>query len=183
MRLMPSSTGPTLVAVLVVCVPLLAAPQESEEATAPRSEGLAEELLTARKALILDTTMNFSLSNEFRSALEAWNRHELVSTPDEADVCFALSTRQDFTREELSSGDDETTEEADDGMRPRAKGTMRVIDKLYLKVFVPGEADETLWRDEIDAGLETPAAELVERLRQRIAAAEESTAPSSADDS
>lgn len=152
-------------------------PVAGETAEAP----LPPKLLDARRILLLDTTMDFALSTEFRNALEAWDRYQEVFTPDEADVCFALSTHQDFTREEVPTGNE--SQATEEGLRPRAKATVRVIDKLYFKVFVPGEGNEPLWRDEVDASLERPAHDLVDHLRARIEAAEATEGEGAADGS
>lgn len=160
-----------LVAAGLFACSLHAAGQAKEEADA---EPLASELIEARTIVLLDTTMDFALSSRFRDALEEWGRFEIVFTPDEADVCIALSTRADYTKEEVESGRDDQVsaqDEAQDSEDPlgnRAVGTARVMEKLYLRVFIPGSGDD-LWLDEEDVDLDDEAADiLIERLRDRL---------------
>lgn len=158
----PFSPLLALAAVSLVACSLFAASPSDEEVT---EEPLDPQLLGARKVLLLDTTMDFALSSSFRNELEEWGRFEIVFTHDEADVCMALSTRPDYTQEEIDSGGDEAEE--DDPLSGRTLGTMRVMDTLYFKVFVPG-GDE-LWTDKVDLDESTEAAKtLVERLRERM---------------
>jgi hypothetical protein len=148
-----------------------AAAQTSEAPAEVETAPLAAELREARTVVLLDTTMDFALSTRFQTALEEWGRFEIVFTPDEADVCMALSTRADYTKEEIDAGGEvDGDPESDDPLQGRASGTMRVLDKLYFRIFVPGSTDD-LWRDEADVGDdEVAAAALVERLRRRLEA-------------
>lgn len=138
---------------LLLSGPALFASETDEEAVpGPDSDApLPSELVAARTVLLLDTSMHFALSSEFVEALEEWGRLEQVYLPDEADICFALSTRPDFTKQALPG---------------EGEGTVRVIEKLYFRVFMPGE-ERTLWRDEVDLDDETPT-DLILRLQERI---------------
>ena len=148
-----------LIALALVSIPLTAM-AEDEMAEEP----LGPELFSARKILILNTVMDFSLSSAFTNELLDWERYEIVFSEDEADLCFALSAQDDYRKEEIPSGE---AGEDDDFMSGRTLGTMRTLDKLYLKVFVPGGAD--LWEDEAEVGEdETAARLLVTRLRKRM---------------
>lgn len=155
---------------------------EEEEAGTPPADAealddrpLGGELLAGRKVVLRDTSGVVPLLLELRSALDDWGRYELVPTPDEADLCFAFSSEVDYSEQGVPVGGERAAAPAEEGLRPRQKGTLRTIDTLYLKVFVPGQGEEILWEDEIDATLDEPARQLVERLRRRVARAEEAS--------
>lgn len=148
-----------LTALTLVWLPL--ATQAQGEAT---EEPLGPELFTATKILILNTVMDFSLSSAFTNELLDWERFEIVFSEDDADLCFSLSAEDDYRKEVITSG----AESEDDAlMSRRTLGTMRILDTLYLKVFVPGGED--LWNDEADVGEDEAAARLlVTRLREKM---------------
>jgi hypothetical protein len=148
-----------LTALTLVWLPL--ATQAQGEAT---EEPLGPELFTATKILILNTVMDFSLSSAFTNELLDWERFEIVFSEDDADLCFSLSAEDDYRKEVIPSG----VENEDDAlMSRRTLGTMRILDTLYLKVFVPGGED--LWNDEADVGEDESAARLlVTRLRKKM---------------
>ena len=153
-----------LASVTLAVVVLVAGPVGASEGT---DETLPPELMRASKVAILGLEMDFSLRNKFTSALEDWDRFELVMFPDEADICMALSTRPDYTQEVVESGAADSSADEDNPLRGRAKGTMRTVDRLYFKVFVSGGAE--LWLDDADLGADDEAAaELLGRLRQRM---------------
>ncbi len=148
-----------LTALTLVWLPL--ATQAQGEAT---EEPLGPELFAATKILILNTVMDFSLSSAFTNELLDWERFEIVFSEDDADLCFSLSAEDDYRKEVIPSG----VENEDDAlMSRRTLGTMRILDTLYLKVFVPGGED--LWNDEADVGEDESAARLlVTRLRKKM---------------
>jgi hypothetical protein len=148
-----------LTALTLVWLPL--ATRAQGEAT---EEPLGPELFTATKILILNTVMDFSLSSAFTNELLDWERFEIVFSEDDADLCFSLSAEDDYRKEVIPSG----VENEDDAlMSRRTLGTMRILDTLYLKVFVPGGED--LWNDEADVGEDESAARLlVTRLRKKM---------------
>ncbi|MDX1644022.1 MAG: hypothetical protein R3244_06655 [Thermoanaerobaculia bacterium] len=164
--------------------------QTAEEPAAPGAaladRPMADELLGARKILVLTSATPFTLANEFRDSLEAWGRFEQVFLPDEADVCLRLDAPVEYASQELATGSDDGGSEGGDSgdAQPdeRAVGTQGVIQTLYLKVFVPGQGLEYLWEDEIDAAVDDPARQLVERLRSRMALAEGSAATTAAEE-
>lgn len=144
------------------------APQAATQADS--EEPLSPELIEATKVAILDTTMDFALSSAFKNAMEDWGRFEIVLFPEDADVCIALSTRPDYTQMEVD-GSAENEMETDDDIGQRAVGTMRIVDKLYFKVFVQG-GDE-LWRDEVDVSENDESVQqLIDNLRERLEATE-----------
>ena len=137
--------------------------EAAAEATAAEPEALRPEILEAQKIVILNTVMDFSLASAFTSEVMDWERFEVVFSEEDADLCFSLSAQADYQKEEIPTGQTSDVE----GVRPRAIGTMRTLDTLYLKVFIPGGDD--LWTDQEDVGDDSEAAkELVRRLRQRI---------------
>ena len=148
-----------LIAIALVSIPLTAMAQDEVV-----EEPLGPELFSAKKILILNTVMDFSLSSAFTNELLDWERYEIVFDEDEADLCFALSADNDYRKEEIPSGEEGAD---DDPISGRTEGTMRTLDTLYLKVFVPGGAD--LWEDEAEVGEDQTAARLlVTRLRERM---------------
>lgn len=154
-------TWAALAVVGLVACGLHAAPSSDDESA---QEPLAAELLEARTVYVMDTMMDFSLTWSFRTALEEWDRFELAESPDEADIVMALTTRTDFTQEDVPSGADA---DPDDPTLGRAKGTVRIADKLYFKVFVQGGDD--LWTDETDLdGNDEAITMLLERLQERM---------------
>ena len=150
-----------LIVLALIWIPAAAGAQESVS-----DEPLGDELFTAKRILILNTVMDFSLSSAFTNELLDWERYEIVFSEEDADLCFALSAEDDYRTEEIPSGQEEQSEE-DAMMSRRALGTMRTLDRLYLKVFVPGGED--LWRDEAAVGEDESAARLlVTRLRDKM---------------
>lgn len=145
-----------LLALALLAIPFAGLAQEEEE-----EKPLGPVLLTARTIFILNTVMDFSLSSAFTNELLDWERFELVFSEDDADLCFSLSADDDYRQLEIPTGDD------DDGLGRRAMGTMRVLDTLYFKVFVPGGDEQ--WKDEADVGEDSSAARLlITRLRERL---------------
>jgi hypothetical protein len=155
-----------LIALAVLLLPLAAIAQESDS----ESDPLGEELFTAKKVLLLNTVMDFSLSSAFTNELLDWERFEMVFSEEDADLCFALSAQDDYRQEVILSGEQEAEEGLDDalgGRTGRTLGTMRTLDTLYLKVFVPGGDD--LWTDQADVGDDESAARLlITRLRKKM---------------
>ena len=94
----------------------------------------------------------------------------MVFSEEDADLCFALSAQDDYRQEVIPSGEEEAHEGLDDalgGRTGRTLGTMRTLDTLYLKVFVPGGED--LWTDQADVGDDESAARLlITRLRKKM---------------
>ena len=153
------SRAALLIALAIAWLPLAA---QAQDETA--EEPLGPELFSATKILILNTVMDFSLSSAFTNELLDWERFEIVFSEDDADLCFSLSAEDDYRKEEIPSG----AENEDDAlMSRRTLGTMRVLDTLYLKIFVPGGED--LWNDQADVGEDESAARLlVTRLREKM---------------
>ena len=89
-----------LIALALLLLPLAAVAQESDS----ESEPLGEELFTAKKVLLLNTVMDFSLSSAFTNELLDWERFEIVFSEEDADLCFALSAQDDY-RQEVIPGD------------------------------------------------------------------------------
>jgi hypothetical protein len=168
-------TPVALIALVFLLLPLAAVAQESDT----ESEPLGEELFTAKKVLLLNTVMDFSLSSAFTSELLDWERFEMVFSEEDADICFALSAQDDYRQEVIPSGEEAADDGLDDalgGRTGRTLGTMRTLDTLYLKVFVPGGDD--LWTDEADVGDDASAARLlVTRLRKKMEEQESSKEP------
>ena len=155
-----------LIALALLLFPLAAVAQESDS----ESEPLGEELFTAKKVLLLNTVMDFSLSSAFTNELLDWERFEIVFSEEDADLCFALSAQDDYRQEVIPGDNEEADEGLDDalgGRTGRTLGTMRTLDTLYLKVFAPGGED--LWTDEADVGDDESAARLlITRLRKKM---------------
>jgi hypothetical protein len=155
-----------LIALGLLLLPLAAMAQKSDS----EGEPLGEELFTAKKVLLLNTVMDFSLSSAFTNELLDWERFEMVFSEEDADLCFALSAQDDYRQEVIPSGEEADDEGLDDALGGRTgdtTGTMRTLDTLYLKVFVPGGDD--LWTDEADVGDDESAARLlVTRLRKKM---------------
>jgi len=150
-------------ALLALLIPYIAWSQAEAPAVVEEEESLPAEILSAKKIVILNTVMDFSLASAFTSEIMDWERFEVVFSEEDADLCFSLSAQADYRKEEIPTGQSSDEE----GVRPRAIGTMRTLDTLYLKVFIPGGDD--LWDDEADVGEDSEAAkDLVRRLRQRI---------------
>jgi hypothetical protein len=155
-----------LIVLALIWIPTAAGAQDTAAQESAVEEPLGDELFTAKKILILNTVMDFSLSSAFTNELLDWERYEIVFSEEDADLCFALSAEDDYRQEEIPSGEEEQSED-DAMMSRRALGTMRTLDRLYLKVFVPGGED--LWRDEAAVGEDESAARLlVTRLRERM---------------
>jgi hypothetical protein len=176
---MTRSLRALLLATVALTLPLTPAArsQEPEEATVEEvSQPVSPELLEAKRIFILNTVMDFSLASAFTTAIMDWERFEVVFSEDEADLCFALSAQDDYRKQEIETKVDSDVE----GMRRRTLGTMRTLDNLYLKVFVPGGED--LWRDEAAVGEDSQAAvDLVTRLREAIEKEETTTAEAGAE--
>lgn len=173
---MKRSLSAILLATTVLALPVVSAWAQAEAmAVAEEQQPLDPNILDAKKIFILNTVMDFSLASAFTSEIMDWERFEVVFSEDEADLCFALSAEADYQKQEIPTGETD-----DAGLRPRAIGTMRTLDKLYLKIFVPGGDD--LWQDEAEVGDDSEAAvDLVRHLRERIE--EEEAKGTEADDS
>lgn len=153
----------SLIALITLLVPAAGRSQAEAEAVPQEEAALRPEILAAKKIVILNTVMDFSLASAFTGEIMDWERFEVVFSEEDADLCFSLSAQADYQKEEIPTGQASDVE----GVRPRAIGTMRTLDTLYLKVFIPGGDD--LWTDQEDVGDDSEAAkDLVRRLRERI---------------
>lgn len=154
---------PALAAISLLACTALAAAQPTAEPTLPP---LAPELLEARTVCVMPSTFA-KPDSRFKRELKKWGRFELVMFPDEADLLMVLDAEYDFIRKLVDS------EEPEEGnpLEGRAIGTARVLDKLYLRVFVQGGED--LWKAEVEVGDEDEAGKiLVDQLRARLEAEE-----------
>ncbi len=136
-------------------------------------EALPAELMEARKIFVKQTLIDPAIVSRFRSEVTKWDRLEVVSSEEEADIVATLSAEVEYTQttadlegagaiDEEQPGDVRSTE----ALRP--KGTVRVLEDIHLLITTPDGTE--LFRDTVAAGslIGNSSRKLAKRLRKRI---------------
>ena len=160
-----SRSSTTLLMLAIVAAPTLA---QDKVADKP----VPAELLSAEKIFVQQTLIDPRIVSRFRSEIAKWERYEVVTSADQADLVAVLSAAVEYTQTVADSaavsddGSGETSRSSGAGMRPL--GTVRTLDDVHLTISLPDGTE--IWTDAVPVtGMSGGAAKrLVKRLRNRI---------------
>jgi hypothetical protein len=130
------------------------------------------ELLSAEKIFVQQTLIDPRIVSRFRSEIAKWERFEVVTSAEGADLVAVLSAEVAYTQtvaESEGAGDDGTGESSrSSGTGVRPLGTVRTLNDVHLTISIPNGNE--VWTDVVPVtGMSGGAAKrLVKRLRGRI---------------
>lgn len=144
---------------------------------ADEEKPMAPELLAAETIYVQQTLIDPRIVSRFRSEIAKWERFEVVTSADDADVIAILSAEVEYTQAVADSevarddGLGETSRGPETELRP--VGSVRTLQDIQLRIVLPD--GKVLWTDVMPlSGMSGNAAKrLVRRLRKRILEIEE----------
>jgi hypothetical protein len=130
------------------------------------------ELSSAEKIFVQQTLIDPRIVSRFRSEIAKWERFEVVTSAEEADLVAVLSAEVAYNQtvgDSESAGDDGTGEASrSSGAGVRPLGTVRTLNDVHLTITIPDGKE--VWTDVVPVtGMSGGAAKrLVKRLRGRV---------------